>query len=178
MRNDGNAADGSVNIAEKAARLTVEFAFYSFIGWAYETVLTSLAWGKFADRGWLHLPLCPIYGFFAFAVLLIMGKMKSVPLIFTAGTAVTTAAELAASYILELFVDEPLWEYDQWDYNFQGRIALGSSLVFGVMCVLLIKILHPFFDKLTGKMSGRTALITASVILAAIFTDALIIIIS
>lgn len=156
---------------EKISAWVLEFTAYSFIGWLYETVLTSAVWGRFADRGWLHLPICPLYGFCALALLLILGKLKSVPLIFLVGTCLTTAAELAASYVLDLFIDDPLWDYDNWAFNFQGRIALGSSLIFGVLCVLLIKVLHPFAEHLAGKLGGKVLKIAAAVTLSVILAD-------
>ena len=158
---------------EKAAALIIEFTVYSFIGWLYETILTSAAWGHFADRGVLHLPICPIYGFCAIALLLIFHRLRNIPLIFILGTVLTTAAELAASYILERFTTESLWDYSHWAFNFQGRIALGSSLIFGVLCVILIRLLHPAAEYLTGKSSGRILKITAAVLLLAILADVL-----
>ena len=155
---------------DKLSALILEFTAYSFIGWAYETVLTSAVWGRYAERGWLHLPICPIYGFCALALLLILRKIKNPFLIFLAGTAVTTAAELAASYVLDLFIDDPLWDYDNWAFNFQGRIALGS-IIFGVLCVLLMKVLHPSAAYLADKVGGRALKITAAITLAVILTD-------
>ncbi len=156
---------------EKLSAVILEFVLYGFIGWTYETVITSISWGRFADRGWLHLPICPIYGFCAFFLLLILGRLKSIPLIFLAGTAVTTAAELAASYLLELFTDERLWDYYDWKFNFDGRVSLFSSLIFGAMCVLLIKVLHPAAIRITGKMSALAVIVTAVVMLAAVLAD-------
>lgn len=159
---------------KKLSALMLEFTAYSFIGWLYETILTSAVWGRFAERGWLHLPICPIYGFCAMALLLIFRRMKSPALIFVVGTAVTTAAELAASYVLDLFIDDPLWDYNNWAFNFQGRIALGSSLIFGVLCLLLVKILHPFAKYLADKTSGRTIKIAAAITLAIILADTVV----
>lgn len=105
------------------------------------------------------------------ALLLIFRRMKSTVLIFAVGTAVTTAAELAASYVLDLFIDDPLWDYDNWAFNFQGRIALGSSLIFGVLCVLLVKVLHPAAEYFSNKASGRTIKIAAAITLAIILAD-------
>lgn len=156
---------------DKLSALILEFTAYSFIGWVYETVLTSAVWGRYAERGWLHLPICPIYGFCALALLLILCKIKNPFLIFLVGIAVTTAAELAASYVLDLFIDDPLWDYDNWAFNFQGRIALGSSLIFGVLCVLLMKVLHPAAEYLADKIGGRALKINAAITLAAILAD-------
>ena len=159
------------NKIEKSAALVIEFTIYSFIGWAYETILTSAVWGRFADRGVLHLPLCPIYGFCAMALLLIFHRIKSAPAVFVLGTAITTVAELAASYILEWFTDERLWDYDNWVFNFQGRISLGSSLIFGALCVLLIKLLHPAAVHILSKISGRKIKISAVIIIVVILAD-------
>lgn len=159
---------------KKLSALVLEFTAYSFIGWLYETILTSAVWGRFAERGWLHLPICPIYGFCAMALLLIFRRMKSTALIFAVGTAVTTAAELAASYVLDLFIDDPLWDYNNWAFNFQGRIALGSSLIFGILCVLLIKVLHPAAGYFSNKASGKVLKITAAITLAAILADTVV----
>lgn len=159
------------DFSEKISALAIEFVLYSFIGWVYETVLTSVVWGHFADRGMLHLPICPIYGFCALALLLMFHKIKSVPAIFALGTVLTTGAELAASYVLEWFTDERLWDYDNWAFNFQGRIALGSSLIFGTLCVILIKLLHPGLVHILDKISGRKIKIFAVVIVAVILAD-------
>lgn len=159
------------NFMEKTAALVIEFTIYSFIGWVYETVLTSAVFGYFVDRGMLHIPICPIYGFCALALLLIFHKVKSVPAIFVLGTVLTTGAELAASYILEWFTDERLWNYADWKFNFQGRIALGSSLIFGMLCVILMKLLHPAAVHIFDKINGRKIKISAAVILAVILAD-------
>lgn len=159
---------------DQLSAIVIEFVFYSLIGWIYETILTSIVWGRFAERGWLHLPICPIYGFCGLAILLVLHKIKSVPLIFLFGTLFTTAAELAASYILELFVDKPLWDYNSWAFNFDGRIALGSSLVFGVLCVLLVKVFHPAAKLVTDKTGSTAKRVAAAVLLGAIAVDVLI----
>lgn len=149
----------------------IEFAFYGFIGWVYETVLTSAVWGFFAERGVLHLPILPIYGFCALLLILILGRLKNVPVIFLVGTVAITAAELAASYILDLFTDQPLWDYFSWPLNFEGRISLFSSLIFGVLCVLLIKLLHPFMEWFAEKIGGKALKIMGFILLTAIIAD-------
>ncbi len=151
--------------------LIIEFVFFGFVGWAYETVLTSIAWGRFVERGWLHMPILPIYGFCGLVLILILCKIESVPLIFAVGTLFTTSVELAASYIIELFTDKRLWDYNSWAFNFQGRISLGSSLIFGVLCVLLVKVLHPFAGYIIRKNGDSSVRISALIFLAAIAVD-------
>lgn len=153
-----------------ASELFCEFVLYSFIGWIYETVLTSIVWGEFAERGFLHLPLCVIYGFSAMLLILLLRKIKSPPLIFLAGGGIVTAIELAASYVLEAF-GQILWDYEDWALDFQGRISLGSSLIFGLMCLILMKLLHPFCLKIFEKIPPTSVKISALILLLAISAD-------
>lgn len=129
--------------AKTAAGWVLEFTAYSFIGWVYETVLTSIVWGKFAERGVMRLPLLPIYGFCSLLMILLLGRIKSIPLLFFLGGGIITALELAASYILEYLVPYRLWDYSDRALNFDGRISLFSSIIFGMLCILLVRVLHP-----------------------------------
>ncbi len=131
------------------------FMVSSLIGWVYETVLTSLRWGYFADRGFLNLPICPIYGFGAMFLLLLFGRMKNSLLIFVTGTCATTIVELAASYLLEYLFHMELWTYRHWPLNFQGRISFWSSVLFGLLGVILMKVVYPGMKVLVGKVSMR-----------------------
>ena len=40
----------------------VEFIFYSFLGWIWESIYCTAKEKKWADRGFLFGPVCPIYG--------------------------------------------------------------------------------------------------------------------
>lgn len=159
---------------EKAARWLLEFTAYSFIGWVYETVLTSVVWGKFAERGVLHLPLLPIYGFCSLLLILLLGRIKNIPLLFFLGEGVITALELAASYILESILGCRLWDYSDWALNFDGRISLFSSIIFGILCVLLVRVLHPAAEKIYQKAKPRTIIISAAICLIFILADLII----
>lgn len=157
--------------AKTAAGWVLEFTAYSFIGWVYETVLTSIVWGKFAERGVLRLPLLPIYGFCSLLMILLLGRIKSIPLLFFLGGGIITALELAASYILEYFVPYRLWDYSDWSLNFDGRISLFSSIIFGILCILLVRVLHPAAEKIYQKLKPRTTIISAAICLIFILAD-------
>lgn len=157
--------------AKSAAGWVLEFTAYSFIGWVYETVLTSIVWGKFAERGVMRLPLLPIYGFCSLLMILLLGRIKSIPLLFFLGGGIITVLELAASYILEYFVPYRLWDYSDWALNFDGRISLFSSIIFGILCILLVRVLHPAAEKIYQKARPRTTIISAAICLIFILAD-------
>lgn len=121
----------------------LEFTVCGFVGWFYEVTVMYVMYRDYEERGFLHLPILPIYGFFGLILLLIFRKHNNLFLVFFVSMAITTAGELAASYIIEAVIHEQLWTYHMWPYNFQGRIALYSSLMFGGLSVLLVKAVHP-----------------------------------
>ena len=43
-------------------RWLVYFVIYSFLGWVYETIVCTIRWKKWENRGFLYGPICPIYG--------------------------------------------------------------------------------------------------------------------
>ena len=150
------------------------FFISAHIGWLYETIYTSIQWEEFAERGFLQLPLCPIYGFGAVVLLALFGRLKNILAIFWAGTIVTTLIELAASYILEYVFHLELWTYKHWKYNFQGRIALGSSILFGVLTVLLIKLIEPLVSSFLKNMNLRSRVFISILMVASIILDTLL----
>ena len=158
----------------RLCHLVFVFMVSSFCGWLYETIYTSIQWEEFAERGFLQLPLCPIYGFGAVVLLGLFGRIKNVLAIFVAGTLVTTVIELVASYILEYVFHMELWTYRHWEYNFQGRIALGSSILFGVLTVLLIKVIDPIVCYFLKNMDGRSRVFMSILIVVSIVLDTLL----
>lgn len=125
----------------------VEFTVCSFCGWLFEELLELLVYHAYADRGVLHLPLLPIYGFFGLVLAALFHKKHSILSVFFISVLVTTALELASSYLLER-MGYVLWDYARWPLNFEGRISLLSSLMFGGLSVLLVKCLHPLLRRM------------------------------
>ena len=132
-------------------KLYLMFIASAFIGWLYEVILTTAVLGKYVDRGMLHLPFCPIYGFGILLLYLCLRKIKKGYIIFLASGVITTVLELAASYILEYGFDMVLWSYRGWPLNFQNRISLISSVIFGLMAVFAFKVIVPLNNKLYNK---------------------------
>ena len=156
------------------------FMLYSVIGWIYEVFLEVVVyrWG-FSNRGALFGPYCVVYGFGAVILLLTLsGLMKKklrlgpVPvtpvLVFLGIVLITTAVELAASYIMELTLGAWQWDYTRFAFNFQGRIALNPSIRFGIGGMVFLYLLQPLFRRLCSKLSDRAVYSTAAV-LAVIF---------
>ncbi len=147
------------------------FTVSAFCGWLYETILTSVRWGTFAERGFLQLPLCPIYGFGAVVLLGLFGRLKNSIVIFLVSTVVTTVIELAASYLLDIFLNRQLWTYKHWPLHFQGRISFWSSIIFGILAVLLIKLIYPLTKLILNNLTKRSRVFFSLLIVGSVLLD-------
>ncbi len=147
------------------------FVICGFCGWIYEIAVTSYLHGHFVNRGFLHIPVLPIYGVFAFIMLPVFKKYNSIPIVFFGGMAITTALELISSYLIEWILGHGLWSYRTWDFNFDGRISLYSSLAFGVMSVILIKGAYPLVRKIYEKLPKWVIFVIGNVFAGIIITD-------
>lgn len=130
-----------------------EFLICAFIGWAYEVLLTLAVDGVFVNRGLFAIPICPIYGLCALLLppAVRLARVRSAGGIFIVTAAAATVFELAASYIIEAVLGYGLWSYSRWAFNFDGRISLFSSLIFGALGVLFIKVIRPGIESVGGK---------------------------
>ena len=141
--------------------LAIMFFIACVVGWLYETVLEVFVYKTgFSNRGFLFGPWLPVYGFGVLAFfpgfLWVNDKHinKALKIVLTAilCALVATLIELFASYILEFFTGGWLWNYSsRYVYNFQGRIALDTSLRFGVGGALLMYGLAPLITYIHGK---------------------------
>ena len=121
------------------------FLVFSFIGWVYEVMVYHFELGYgFVNRGFLFGPWLPVYGVGGMMIILSMqrlrarkiklGRVNLTPLLcFVSIILLCTAVELFTSYLMELVTGSWLWDYTEYGPNFQGRIALRSSVRFGLI---------------------------------------------
>lgn len=157
-------------------KLFLCFMMYAVLGWCYEIILETFIyrWG-FSNRGVLFGPYCPVYGVGALTFLGCFGWLMNKKdlkwlniikpvLIFLGCMAAATLIELAASYILEAATGEWPWQtYERYKYNFQARIALSTSLRFGLGGTIFMYLVQPFFNWILSKPKRKTLnIITAA----------------
>jgi uncharacterized membrane protein len=180
-----NAMDRQeINEKRSVPKLFLCFWMYAVLGWCYEVFLEVVVyrWG-FSNRGVLFGPYCPVYGVGALCFLLCFGKLmrkKDVRwlniakpfLIFLGCMAVATLIELIASYILEAATGKWPWQtYADYKYNFQARIALSTSIRFGLGGTAFMYIVQPLFDKLLSRPSRKTLNYIAAAVLVIVAAD-------
>ncbi len=135
------------------AQCFVEFIFYSFLGWVWESIYCTIKEKKWADRGFLFGPICPIYGSCVVITSLVFGAVPALSdpsfpiwaifLICLFGSAI---AEFTTSWVLEKRFHARWWDYSDMPLNIQGRICVPVSICFGIAGVLIVKYLIPFIN--------------------------------
>ena len=115
--------------ANELYRFFFMFIIWSFLGWIVDVLGTSMYDRFYTDRGFLSMPLCPIYGFGMAAVILLFRPFVSnVALVFLLSMVLCTAVELFTGFLLKFIFHRKWWDYTDKPFNFMGLICLDCSL--------------------------------------------------
>lgn len=118
---------------------------YSFLGFLLEVVFARAVGDEKKDRKcFLLLPLCPVYGVGAAAILLLPEVVQgNWLLLLPLGAAAATAAEYAMGLFYEKAAGVKFWDYSSLPGNLSGRVCPLFSLFWGVLAVALVRVVHP-----------------------------------
>ena len=132
---------------ELVSKYFILFIIYSFAGWIMETLWVSWCNKRLVDRGFLIGPYCPIYGFGALLIVLLLSKLSFSPvLVFLMTVLVCGALEYFASWIMEKIFKARWWDYSNVKFNLNGRICLKNLIAFGIMGIAVIYVINPNFE--------------------------------
>ncbi len=120
------------------------FYLYGFLGWVWESCYVSLCRRQWVNRGFLHGPMLPIYGFGALMILLAtLPVRQNLALVFLLGTASATLLEYVTGAAMERIFHVRYWDYSHQRFQVKGYICLRSSIAWGFFSILLVRVLHP-----------------------------------
>lgn len=120
------------------------FYIYCFFGWIFESTYVSLRKHCFINRGFLRLPLLPIYGSGAVLILWVsLPVQDSLPLVYFTGMLAATMLEYITGYLMERFFKMRYWDYSDQHFHLHGYICLSSSIAWGFLSLFLTEIIHP-----------------------------------
>lgn len=135
------------------------FIFWAFIGWCIEVCYMTLETGEYQNRGFLNMPICPIYGFGVIMVTVFFRPLSHTffPLFFATGF-LCTIFELLVGLGMEKLFGTRWWDYSHERFNFRGYICLKVSILWGLGCVLVIRVAEPAVEKVVDMMPVRLGL--------------------
>ncbi len=148
------------------------FFIYCFVGWIIESSIVSLEERKPVNRGFLRIPMLPLYGFGAIAILFSVLPVRGNPtLVYICGALSATLLEYITGFAMEIIFKVKYWDYSKYEYNLSGRICLMSSLFWGFLSLLLTFQLHAFTESLVLRLSQRSVIIIDCIIGAVFLAD-------
>lgn len=119
------------------------FYFYCFFGWCFESTYVSIKNKHLVNRGFMRGPFLPLYGTGAMMMLIVsMPFQNNLVLIYIAGCIGATILEYVTGVTMEALFKVRYWDYSDQKFNFQGHICLGSSLVWGILTILMTQVIH------------------------------------
>lgn len=148
------------------------FFFYCLCGWVWESCYVSVRQRRWVNRGFLHGPLLPIYGFGAVIILLsTLPVQGNLWLVYLFGMASATVLEYCTGAAMEALFHVRYWDYSNQRCNLNGHICLTSSLAWGVFSVLLVRVIHPPIARLLLRIPLLAAEPLAFALTAAFTAD-------
>lgn len=149
------------------------FIMFSFIGWVSEVIYVGVTSAhKFVNRGFLHGPLCPVYGFGGVVILMLPSSLYKtwIPLFF-ASMILCTIVEYFVSWLMEKLFHTRWWDYSHYKIQLNGRICLLNSVLFGFLGVAVIHFVYPLILNLLDLLGQFVINVTGEAIFVALMID-------
>ena len=145
------------------------FFIYGFLGWCSEVAFAAFKQHSFVNRGFLNGPICPIYGI---GVTVVVASLQpyvgNLILLYITSTILVTFLEWLTGFLLEKMFHHRWWDYSEMPLNIGGYVCPLFSAIWGVACVLIVKLIYPFTDKLVSFLPiwlGKFLLVLLSIAL-------------
>ena len=149
------------------------FILFSFIGWISEVIYVGVTSAhKFVNRGFLHGPLCPVYGFGGVVILMLPPSLYAtwIPLFF-ASMILCTIVEYFVSWLMEKLFHTRWWDYSHYKIQLNGRICLLNSILFGFLGVVVIHFVYPLMIDLLNSLGQKVINVSGVIILGVLSVD-------
>ena len=167
------------------ARYFLLTVLLSLLGWVFETVWMRIATGQFIRRGFLSLPLCPIYGCSLLIVYALVGTPKQGGWLLNRITKSKTRYILYAlctfliPSVMELLVGVffyrafhlRLWDYSYKRLQIGGFVCLRNSFVWSALIFLFMQYAFTPIQKAIGRLPNKASKWLGLLLFALILAD-------
>lgn len=119
------------------------FYLYCFFGWIFESTYVSFKQRQFVNRGFLRLPMLPLYGTGAVMMLWVSLPVKdNLLLVYLFGVIAATILEYVTGYAMERLFKMKYWDYSNQRFQLNGYICLSSSIAWGFLTIFMTELIH------------------------------------
>lgn len=148
------------------------FYIYSFLGWCTEVAFATVKQRQFVNRGFLNGPVCPVYGVGVVSVVTLLEPFRNrLLLLYVLSVILVTLIEGMTGWILDRLFHHKWWDYTAMPLNIGGYVCLLFSVVWGLACVLIVKLIHPLTEKLVEILPVSAGLVLLTGFTACLAAD-------
>lgn len=148
------------------------FISFAFIGWFWEVFHHFINHGTFVNRGTMHGPWLPIYGWGGIMILFFLKRFRDKPFkLFISSFLLCGTVEYITAWYLETFNNLKYWDYTGYFLNIHGRVCLEALLLFGIGGCGFVYILAPLFDNLYKKIKPKIKTIICIILITLFSID-------
>lgn len=148
------------------------YIIYSCFGWCAEVLYAYKNQHKFVNRGFLHGPICPIYGSCVLFIITFLNNFHSnLFVLLIIATILTSIIEYITGFVLEKLFKKKYWDYTEDPFNLHGRICLHFSLMWGAVSIFILKIFHPLVSNLVSLIPNEFKPILFFILLSILLID-------
>ena len=144
-------------------------------GCVFEMVNHFIHYGNWVSRsGLIYGPLNPVYGLGLVFFVIFLSKIKNPGLIFLGGMLLGGGCEYLCSLIQEKVFGTISWDYSHQLFNIGGRTSLKYMLIWGILALLVMKVVYPALSNLIEKMPVKTGNILTVILIVFMIADIII----
>lgn len=153
-------------VGETYYNFALWFLIYSVLGWVVESIYMSLCNKKITNRGFIHGPICPIYGFGGILVHTALQNFQgNMIALFISGSVLATVVEFLVAKVMIRVFGCLWWDYSNKAFNYKGIICLESCVAWGLYTIIefaflkhIVFMLISWLPVKTGKIIVISAL--------------------
>lgn len=149
-------------------KLILFFTLYSFIGWLAEVSYSLFKKKILINRGFLHIPFCPIYGFSLTAIYIFTSPSLNILQLFIISIIIATSIEYITGLLMEEIFNYKWWDYSDEKFNLKGYICPKFSFYWGLSILIISKFVNPIILYIINNINNKIQ-ITLSILLLLIF---------
>ena len=153
---------GKIKVDEPEVKITFKrilmyFIIYSFLGFVVETIFGMLTKGVIESRkSCFYGPFCCIYGLGAAIMIPGLQKFKRNNWTLAIGGMIEgSIIEYVVSWIGEIIFQIKWWDYSNMPLNMNGRICLLFTIFWGILAVVLLRLVNPFIERTIDRLPKK-----------------------
>lgn len=151
------------------------FMIYSVAGWIMEVTCKSFEAKKFINRGFMIGPYCPIYGWGAIFITILLKRYISDWIVLFFMSMITCGIlEYLTSYVMEKLFHARWWDYSRRKYNINGRICLETLVPFGLLGLTIMYITNPIILNALQSIPNNILNVIAIVLFVIFIIDGIV----